>query len=40
MGVLTVQGHDFYLDGEKTVLISGAIHYFRGRWEKDYQIAK
>ncbi len=29
MGVLTVQGHDFYLDGEKTVLISGAIHYFR-----------
>ncbi len=29
MGILTVKGKDFYLDGQKTTLLSGTIHYFR-----------
>lgn len=29
MGILTVQGKDFLMDGQKTTIISGSIHYFR-----------
>ena len=26
---LEIRGRDFYLDGKKTIIRSGAIHYFR-----------
>ena len=29
MGVLTYKGNDFYMDGEKYTVLSGAMHYFR-----------
>ena len=29
MGILTYKGNDFYMDGEKYTVISGAMHYFR-----------
>ena len=29
MGILTYQGKDFYMDGEKYTVFSGAMHYFR-----------
>lgn len=29
MGVLTIQGNDFLMDGKSTTILSGAIHYFR-----------
>ena len=29
MGVLTYKGRDFYMDGEKYTVLSGAMHYFR-----------
>ena len=29
MGILTYQGNDFYMDGEKYTVLSGAMHYFR-----------
>ena len=29
MGILTVDGEHFLMDGEKTTIISGTIHYFR-----------
>jgi len=27
--ILEIRGRDFYLDGKKTIIRSGAIHYFR-----------
>ena len=29
MGILTYKGNDFYMDGEKYTVLSGAMHYFR-----------